>query len=196
MRGPLIGNENSARSFPDRSFFEPAWGHGRPCLRVMDVRTDMLVFPGFRGLDLRHFLPVQLGLRENFKILRKIARNLCTHILGSPTTIFCANCAGAPPHKFRTISAHFRMPPHIFRTNFLGSVGNVPRTSFAQFSWAHGLFSKSGSVQAMNVSRLDRSFCPRTSAGISAWTSAGYPAPRLALWADFPFLNQAEEDQE
>ena len=28
-----------------------------------------------------------------------------------------------------------------------------------------------------------RSFCPRTSAGISAWTSAGYLAPKLTLWA-------------
>ena len=34
----------------------------------------------------------------------------------------------------------------------------------------------------------DRSFCPRTSAGISAWTSAGYPAPKLTLWAAFLFL--------
>ena len=35
---------------------------------------------------------------------------------------------------------------------------------------------------------LDRSFCPRISAGISAWTSAGYPAPELTLWAAFSFL--------
>ena len=35
----------------------------------------------------------------------------------------------------------------------------------------------------------DRSFCPRTSAGISAWTSAGYPAPKLTLWAAFSFLS-------
>ena len=81
-----IGNENSARSFSDRSFFETPSGHGRPRLRVMDVRTKMLVFPGFRGLD--------------------------------------------------------------------------------------------------------RSFCPRTSAGISAWTSAGYPAPKLTLWAAFSFLRR------
>ena len=60
---------------------KPPWGHGRPYLRVMDVRTEMLGFPGFRGPD--------------------------------------------------------------------------------------------------------RSFCPRASAGISAWTSAGYPAPKLTLWADF-----------
>ena len=66
--------------------------------------------------------------------------------------MLCANCAGAPPHKFRTISAHFWMPPHMFCTNFLRSVGNAPPTSFAQFSRAHGLFSKSASVQAMNVS--------------------------------------------
>ena len=85
-KGPNLGNENSARSFSDRSFFEPPCGHGRPRLRAMDVRTEMLVFPGpgFRGLD--------------------------------------------------------------------------------------------------------RSFCPQTSAGISAWTSAGYPAPKLPLWAAFSFL--------
>ena len=40
----VLGNENSARSFSDRSFFEPPWGHGRPRLWVMDVRTEMLVF--------------------------------------------------------------------------------------------------------------------------------------------------------
>ena len=80
----FLGNENSARSFSDRSFFSPPSGHGRPRLRVMDVRTEMLVFPGFRGPD--------------------------------------------------------------------------------------------------------RSFCRRTSAGISAWTSAGYPAPKLTLWAAFSFL--------
>ena len=80
----FAGNENSARSFSDRSFFEHPSGHGCPRLRVMDVRTEMLNFPGFRGLD--------------------------------------------------------------------------------------------------------RSFCPQTSAGISAWTSAGYPAPKLTLWAAFSFL--------
>ena len=30
-------------------FFCTSWGHGRPCIRVTDVRTQMLVFPGFRG---------------------------------------------------------------------------------------------------------------------------------------------------
>ena len=107
---------------------------------------------------LRHFLPVQHGLRQKLKFWQKNAQNLCTHILGSPTPILCANCAGAPPHKFRTISAHFRMPPHIFRTNFLGPVGNAPRISFAQFSRAHGLFSKSAPVQAMNVSTQKQGF--------------------------------------
>ena len=42
---------------------------------------------------------------------------------------------------FGPSGAHFWMPPHIFHTNFLGPVGNAPRTSFAQFSRAHGLFS-------------------------------------------------------
>ena len=36
---------------------------------------------------------------------------------------------------------------------------------------------------------LDRSFSPQMSAGKSAWTSAGYPAPKLTLWADFSFLS-------
>ena len=35
---------------------------------------------------------------------------------------------------------------------------------------------------------IDPSFCPRTSAGISGWTSAGYPAPELTLWAASSFL--------
>ena len=42
---------------------------------------------------------------------------------------------------------------------------------------------------------LDQSFCPRTSAGISAWTSAGHPAPKLTLWADFSFLRRGPCNQ-
>ena len=42
-----IGNGNSARSFSDRSFFEPPWGHGRPRLRVMD---KCLFFQDSEGL--------------------------------------------------------------------------------------------------------------------------------------------------
>ena len=83
-KGFFLIRENSARSFSDRSFLPPPSGRGRPRLRVINVRTEMLVFPGFRGPD--------------------------------------------------------------------------------------------------------RSFCPRTSAGISAWTSAEYPAPKLTLWAAFSFL--------
>ena len=105
-------------------------------------------------LELRHFLPVQLGLSEKLELLAKIAQNLCTHVLVSPTPIFCENFAGAPPHNLRTISAHFSMPSHIFRTNFLGLVRTALRASFAQFSQAHDLFSKSDSVQAVNVSTL------------------------------------------
>ena len=46
-----VGNEKSARSFSDRSFFEPPCGHGRPCLRVMDVGTEVLAFfQDFEGL--------------------------------------------------------------------------------------------------------------------------------------------------
>ena len=39
----------------------------------------------------------------------------------------------------------------------------------------------------------DRNFCPPTSAGISAWTSAGYPAPELTLWAVFSFLKHFQK---
>ena len=41
----VLGNETSAQNFSDRSFLKPPWGHGRPRLRVMDVRTEMLCFP-------------------------------------------------------------------------------------------------------------------------------------------------------
>ena len=105
----------------------------------------------YRAIGSRHFF-ARAAWSVKIQILAKIARNLCTHILGSPTPAFFPTCAGAPPHKFRTISAHFYMPPHIFRTNLLGAVG------FAQFSRAHGLFSKSASAQAMSV----RVFCRTT----------------------------------
>ena len=106
-------------------------------------------------LGLRLFcLPVQLGPSDKL-IYSKIARNWCTHILGSPPPpIFCENCVGAPPHKFRTISTHVRMPPHIFHTNFWGLVGTALSTSFARFPRAHGLFSRFASVQAKHVSSL------------------------------------------
>ena len=39
----------------------------------------------------------------------------------------------------------------------------------------------------------DRSFCPRTSAGISAWTSTGYLAPKLTLWAACSFLRKVAD---
>ena len=57
----LLGNENSARSFSDRSCFEPPWGHGRPRPWVMDVRAEMLVFPGFRGLEIASGCAAELG---------------------------------------------------------------------------------------------------------------------------------------
>ena len=40
-------NENSARSFLPEAF-APPWRHGRPCIRLMDVRAQMLVFPRFK----------------------------------------------------------------------------------------------------------------------------------------------------
>ena len=49
--------------------------------------------------------------------------------------------------------------------NFWGSVGNAMRTSLAQFSRAHGLFSKSASVQAMHVSSLDTTVLGETRTG-------------------------------
>ena len=73
------------RKLSPKIFVKPPWGHGRPRLRVMDVRTEMLFFPGFRGPD--------------------------------------------------------------------------------------------------------RSFCPRTSAGKSARTSAGYPAPKPTVWVALSFLS-------
>ena len=44
-KNPSIGNENSARSFSDRSFFEPPWGHG---FGSWMSAPKCLFFPGFR----------------------------------------------------------------------------------------------------------------------------------------------------
>ena len=102
-----------------------------------------LIFLSFRVETF--FCPCSLVSEKNH---RKIARNLCTHILGSPTPILCANCAGASPHKFRTIAAHFGCPCTSSH-KFSGTCRECPAHKFAQFSGARGLFSKSASVQAM-----------------------------------------------
>ena len=51
-----FGNENSARSFSVQNVLDTPQGRGRPCLRVMDVRTEVLVFPRFKDPD-RNFDP-------------------------------------------------------------------------------------------------------------------------------------------
>ena len=44
--------------------------------------------------------------------------------------MFCANCAGAPPHKFRTISAHLWMPPAHLSHKFSGTCRECPAHKF------------------------------------------------------------------
>ena len=39
-----LENEKSARSFPEQSFSKPTLGHGRPRLRVKDVRAKNYIF--------------------------------------------------------------------------------------------------------------------------------------------------------
>ena len=60
VRGAHAPRELRERKFSPKffwpKFLKPPGGHGRPRLRVMDVRTEMLVFPGFRGPD-RSFCP-------------------------------------------------------------------------------------------------------------------------------------------
>ena len=41
---------SAARSLSARSSLAPFWGHGRPRVRVMDVRAHMFVFQRFEGL--------------------------------------------------------------------------------------------------------------------------------------------------
>ena len=52
--------DRERKRFSARSFFAPSWGHGRPHVPVMDVRTQMLVFskvsracPKFLARDVR-----------------------------------------------------------------------------------------------------------------------------------------------
>ena len=101
-------------------------------------------------LILRVDLPVPLGLRKKFKSCQKM-RKICADIFSDAPPKYCARIV---PDKFCTISAHFLMPPHMFRTNFQGPLGTTPRTNFAQFSQTRGMFFKSASVQANNVSTL------------------------------------------
>ena len=61
-------------------------------------------------------------------------------------------CRCTPAHISHNLSTFSDGPAHLLHE--LSGTGNAPRTSFAQFSRAHGLFSKSASVQAMNVSSL------------------------------------------
>ena len=59
-------------------------GRGRPRLRVMDVRTEMLAFPGFRGPD-RSFCP-----RTSAGIIRVDVRR----ISGPKTySLVCFSCS-------------------------------------------------------------------------------------------------------
>ena len=51
LHKPLFRERKFSLKLSDRSFFEPPWGHGRPRLRVMDIRAEMLVFfPEFDDL--------------------------------------------------------------------------------------------------------------------------------------------------
>ena len=45
LQRSFCGERKFSPKFSDRSFLEPPWGHGRPRLRVMDVRAGMIVFP-------------------------------------------------------------------------------------------------------------------------------------------------------
>ena len=50
VTGKQLGTKIQPEVFLTEVFFEPPWGHGRSRLRVMGVRTEMLVFQDFEGL--------------------------------------------------------------------------------------------------------------------------------------------------
>ena len=91
-----------------------------------------------------------LVLEKSSSLVRKM-RKICADIFSEAPPKYCARIV---PYKFCTISAHFLMPPHMFPTNLQGPLGTTPRTNFAQFSQTRGMFLKSASVQANNVSIL------------------------------------------
>ena len=68
-----------------------------------------------------------------------------------PTQKFCENCAGAPLHKWSTISAHFDATAHVSH-KFSGDLSRLPRAQVrAQLSLAHCMCSNSACVQAKTV---------------------------------------------
>ena len=89
-------------------------------------------------------------------------------------------------------------------------IGKVPRgrkfspkffsdRSLFEPPWGHGRLRlrvmdvRTEMLASPGFQGLDRSFCARTSAGISAMTSAGCPAPKLTLWATFSFLSPRKD---
>ena len=84
---------------------------------------------------------------------------------------------------------------HIWLSLFLVYFELRPKFFWPRFllnpSWGHGHGRPRLQVMDVRTEMLvflgsrgfDRSFCARTSAEISAWTPAGYLAPKLTLWA-------------
>ena len=75
-------------------------------------------------------------------------RRICAETFSEAPPKYCARIV---PHKFCTISAHFLVPPRMFRTHFRGPLGTILRTNFAQFSQTCGMFLNSAAVQANTV---------------------------------------------
>ena len=83
--------------------------------------------PVILGLTSSHFFGHTA--RYQWKI-QNFSEQTCEIHSRKPHPIVSADCAGPLPHIFRTISAHFWIPPHMFRTNFSGITRECPAHKF------------------------------------------------------------------
>ena len=93
-----------------------------------------------QNLELRHFFARTAWSQRKFQISAKnCAKFVHEHSRKPHPDSLRELCRCIPAQISHNLST-FLEAPHIFRTIFLGPVGNAPRTSFAQFSQAHGLY--------------------------------------------------------
>ena len=130
----------------------------------MDVRTKILVLSRFRGPDRRFCL----GVPKPGCFKPGCLQFLCGSALKCSSVLFCS---------------------------LLCSLADLRLRSFALICTLLCAFACFCVQQRLERPRLGSadSFCPRMSTSMPALTFAGHPAPKLALWAAFSFLNLLSE---
>ena len=90
--------------------------------------------------------------------------------------------------KTRLLKQDFPVHGKIQPEFFLTEVFKTPMASWTSAPLGHGCPRRNACFFS-GFRGPDRSFCPpNVCSGRAAWTSVGYPAPKLTLWAAISFL--------